>query len=307
MQSDIIRIGTRASPLAMAQAQETARLLVSSGRTSEAVRIVPIRTSGDRIQDRPLAEAGGKGLFTKEIEEALLAGEIDIAVHSAKDVPASLPDGLELGAFLKREDARDAFIGRDAPEIDALPQGAKVATSSPRRRAMLLRYRKDLQVIDIRGNVDTRLRKLSEGYADATLLAIAGLRRLGLGNRASSLIGTDIFVPAVGQGAIAIEMRSGDVRISEALAGIAHGDTSIAVEAERAFQAALGGSCRTPIGGHAVIEGGRVLFHGIIVTPDGQSALETHRQGEPGDARRLGREAGEELARLGGPRFFDKA
>ncbi len=305
MQSTTLRIGTRGSPLARAQAEEVAQALRGAHRDADiAVAIVPIRTTGDRLTDRPLLEAGGKGLFTKEIEEALLAGEVDIAVHSAKDMPTVLPPGLELAGCLPREDARDAFIGRAVRTFSELPQGAVLGTSSLRRRALALRRRPDLRVVEFRGNVGTRLQKLEEGIADATLLAMAGLRRLDLADHATAILGVSEFVPAVGQGAIAIELREGDNETMEFVAPILDGDTGLAVAAERAFLEVLDGSCRTPIGGHATIVDGAMTFRGIIVTPDGRIAHEMERSGPAGDALRLGREAGMELARRGGPDFF---
>jgi hydroxymethylbilane synthase len=243
-----LRIGTRGSPLALAQAHMTrAALAAAQGVAEDAIEIVTIRTSGDRIQDRPLAEAGGKGLFTKEIEEALLAGIVDLAVHSAKDMPTVLPGGLMLAACLPREDVRDAFISRGAPSLRELPQAAVVGTASLRRQAMVKRLRPDVSVVPLRGNVETRIRKLEAGEVDATLLALAGLKRLGLADKATALLDVQEFLPAVGQGAITIEARSDDARIRELLARIDHADTSTALACERAFLAVLDGSCRTPI------------------------------------------------------------
>jgi hydroxymethylbilane synthase len=305
LQSTTLRIGTRDSPLARAQAEEVAQALREAHREADvAAIIVPIRTTGDRLTDRPLLEAGGKGLFTKEIEEALLAGEVDIAVHSAKDMPTLLPPGLELAGCLPREDPRDAFIGRGMRSFAELRQGAVLGTSSLRRRALALRRRPDLRIVEFRGNVGTRLRKLEEGIADATLLAMAGLRRLDLAGHVTAILDIAEFVPAVGQGAIAVELREGDNETSALVASILDADAGLAVAAERAFLAVLDGSCRTPIGGHATIADGTMTFRGIIVTPDGRTAHETERRGRAGDALRLGREAGAELARRGGPDFF---
>jgi hydroxymethylbilane synthase len=305
LQSTTIRIGTRGSPLARAQAVEVAEALREAHRDADlAVAIVPIRTAGDRLTDRPLLEAGGKGLFTKEIEEALLAGEVDIAVHSAKDMPTLLPAGLELAGCLPRQDARDAFIGRSVRHFADLPQGATLGTSSLRRRALALRRRPDLKVVEFRGNVGTRLQKLEEGIADATLLAMAGLHRLDLVDHATAILDAGDFVPAVGQGAIAVELREGDIETMEFVAPILDADAGLAVAAERAYLAVLDGSCRTPIGGHATITAGVMSFHGIIVTPDGRTAHEIDRRGPAGDALRIGRDAGAELARRGGPDFF---
>jgi hydroxymethylbilane synthase len=291
-----LRIGTRGSPLALAQAHMTrAALAAAHGWSEEEVEIVTIRTSGDRIQDRPLAEAGGKGLFTKEIEEALLAGTVDLAVHSAKDMPTVLPGGLMLAACLPREDVRDAFISRSAPSLRELPQGAVVGTASLRRQAMVKRLRPDVSVVPLRGNVETRIRKLEAGEVDATLLALAGLKRLGLADKATALLDVEEFLPAVGQGAITIEARSDDARIRELLARIDHTDTSTALACERAFLAVLDGSCRTPIAGHAVLERDAITFRGMILRPDGSEAHETSRSGKRRDAKALGADAGAEL------------
>ena len=305
MQTAAIRIGTRGSPLALAQANEAARLLTTNrGLAKDAVAIVPIRTSGDTITDRPLIEAGGKGLFTKEIDEALLDGRVDLAVHSAKDMPTRLADGLTIAACLSREDVRDAFLSSAALTLAALPKGAVLGTSSLRRKALALRLRPDLEVVDMRGNVETRIRKLAEGAADATLLAVAGLRRLGLVDRAASLIDAEAWLPAVGQGAIAIVTRKDDATARALAAAIDDCDTSLAIAAERAFLGVLDGSCRTPIGGLARIEKGALLFRGIIVKPDGSAAHEAERRGAVGDGERIGADAGAELARRGGPDFF---
>ncbi len=305
MQTAAIRIGTRGSPLALAQANETARLLVGAcGLDPAAVSIVPIRTSGDAITDRPLIEAGGKGLFTKEIDEALLAGRVEIAVHSAKDMPTRLPEGLVIAACLRREDVRDAFLSNVAKTLAELPKGAVLGTSSLRRKALALRARPDLKVVDMRGNVETRIRKLGEGAADATLLALAGLRRLGLADGATSLIDTDDWLPAVAQGAIAIVTRTGDAASRTLATRIDDRDTSLAVAAERAFLEVLDGSCRTPIAALARIDGDRLRFRGIIVKPDGSAAHEVERNGAAGDGEKIGAEAGAELARRGGPDFF---
>jgi len=298
------RIGTRGSPLALAQAHMTrAALVAAHGWSEDMVAIEVIRTSGDRIQDRPLSEAGGKGLFTKEIEEALLARAIDLAVHSAKDMPTVLPDGLMLAACLPREDVRDAFISRKADSLRALPHGAIVGTASLRRQAMVKRKRPDLTIVPLRGNVETRLRKLDEGVADATLLALAGLKRLGLADAVTAVLDVNEFLPAVGQGAIGIETRADDARTCELLAAINHADTFSALAAERAFLAVLDGSCRTPIGGHATISG-RLRFRGMVVKPDGSEAFEATREGDVRDAEKLGADAGAELKGRAGPDFF---
>jgi hydroxymethylbilane synthase len=290
-----IRIGTRGSPLALAQAHMV-RTALTAQNTAQ-IEIVTIRTSGDRIQDRPLSEAGGKGLFTREIEEALLAGSIDLAVHSAKDMPTLLPEGLMLAACLPREDVRDAFIGRKAGSLRELPQGAVVGTASLRRQAMVKRLRPDISTIVLRGNVETRLRKLEAGEVDATLLALAGLKRLGLADRATALLDAQEFLPAVGQGAITLEAREDDARTRALLAKIDHPDTSVALACERAFLAVLDGSCRTPIAGHAMLKGDAISFRGMILRPDGSQAFETSRTGNRRDAVALGADAGAELKR----------
>jgi hydroxymethylbilane synthase len=297
-----IRIGTRGSPLALAQARMTRDALAAQG--AGEIEIVTIRTSGDRIQDRPLSDAGGKGLFTKEIEEALLGGSIDLAVHSAKDMPTALPDGLMLAACLPREDVRDAFISGSAKSLRELPHGAVVGTASLRRQAMVRRLRPDISTAVLRGNVETRLRKLEAGEVDATLLALAGLKRLGLADKATALLDAQEFLPAVGQGAITIEAREDDARTRELLAKIDHADTSVALACERAFLAVLDGSCRTPIAGHAVLDGDTISFRGMILRPDGSEAFETSRTGHRRDAVALGADAGAELKGRAPPDFF---
>jgi hydroxymethylbilane synthase len=304
-QSHTLRIGTRGSPLALAQAQETKRRLREAhGLADDAIDIIAIKTSGDRIQDRALAEAGGKGLFTKEIEEALLAGTIDLAVHSSKDMPTLLPDGLVLSAFLPREDVRDALVAAHAGSIAALPRGARVGSASLRRQALLKKLRPDLAVELIRGNVETRIRKVEDGTYAATLLALAGLKRLGLAAHARAILDVETFPPAVGQGAICIETRDEDASTRGLLAAIDHAETTTALAAERAFLAVLDGSCRTPIAGHARLVEGRLRFHGMILRPDGSESFEAHRTSAPSDAVAMGRDAGEELRRRAPPGFF---
>ena len=301
-----LRIGTRGSPLALAQARETqARLMAAHGMPEHAFEIVVITTSGDRIQDRPLSEAGGKGLFTKEIEEALLERRIDIAVHSSKDMPTQLPDGLELSAFLPREDARDAFIGKAARIIADLPEGAKVGSSSLRRQALIRRLRPDLDVVMFRGNVQTRLRKLDEGVAAGTILAYAGLKRLELEHVITDLMPLDRFPPAPGQGAIGIESRIGDRDVETMLTAIHDAPTGQALACERAFLAALDGSCRTPIAGHAVITDNRLVFAGLIISPDGTQSHEIKAEGPADEAALIGDEAARTVRAKAGEDFFD--
>ena len=280
------------------------RLAAALTRGPESIQIKVIRTSGDVIQDRPLSDEGGKGLFTKEIEEALIAGAIDLAVHSAKDMPTLLPRGLMLAACLPREDARDVFISRKARSIADLPQGATVGTSSPRRQAIVKRARPDVKVTLLRGNVETRLRKLDDGAADATILALAGLKRLGLADRATMIMSIDEFLPAAGQGAIAIEARESDEATRTVLAAIDDADTSIALACERAFLIVLDGTCRTPIAGHATLFGPSLQFRGLIAKPDGSAAHDIAGTGNRADAIKIGADAGRELKRRAGSGFF---
>jgi len=300
-------IGTRGSPLALVQANEVRRRLAEAhGVPEDRFGIRVIKTSGDAIQDRPLYEAGGKGLFTKEIELALLAGEIDLAVHSAKDVPTFLPDGLWLSCWLPREDPRDVFISFKANTLRELPAGSSVGSSSPRRRALVAKLRPDLKLVSIRGNVETRLRKLESGEADATILALAGLNRLGLQDKATAIFDADEFLPAAGQGAIAIETRRDDERANALVAAIDDKNTEAAVAAERGFLALLDGSCRTPIAAHAIVEGERIRFRGLIVSPDGQEAYEAVREGLRSEAAQLGADAAREVRERAGEKFFTR-
>jgi hydroxymethylbilane synthase len=302
-----LRIGSRGSPLALVQAREVQRRLAAAcGLAAEQIEIKVIRTTGDAIQDRPLAEAGGKGLFTKEIEEALLAGAIDLAVHSSKDMPTVLPAGLVLAAFLPREDVRDAFVSSKAKSLHALPQGAMLGTASLRRQALAKRLRPDLRVVPLRGNVETRLRKIDAGEADATLLAVAGLKRLGLLSAATAVLEIDEFLPAVGQGAIGLETRANDDATRALVAKVNDADTATALTAERAYLAELDGSCRTPIAGHARVAGGIVSFRGIVAKPDGSEAHEVSREGSVSDAAALGAAAGRELKVRAGSGFITR-
>jgi hydroxymethylbilane synthase len=299
------RIGTRGSPLALAQAHETrARLMAAHGLPESAFAITVIETTGDRVQDRPLGQIGGKGLFTKEIETALLDGTIDIAVHSMKDVPTVLPDGLALIAFLPREDVRDAFLSYGHDAIAALPSGAVVGTSSLRRRAQLLHRRPDLTIVEFRGNVQTRLRKLRDGVAGATFLAMAGLRRLGLADLPATPVEPGDMLPAVAQGAIGIEARAGDGVSAALLSAIADAATAVRLSCERAFLAGLDGSCQTPIAGLALLDDDRIAFRGQIVRPDGSESLDCALDGPAGDAARIGAEAAAALRGRAGPGFL---
>lgn len=305
MQSNPLRIGTRGSALALAQAHETRqRLMAAHSLPEEAFEIVVIKTSGDKIQDRPLSEVGGKGLFTKEIEEAMLDHRIDLAVHSSKDMPTVLPDGLALTAFLPREDVRDAFLSPKAKTLQELPEGAVVGSSSLRRQAMIKRLRPDIEVVMYRGNLQTRLRKLADGEVDATLLAYAGLKRLGLDGEVTSLLETDVFLPAVGQGAICIESRAEDTKTLEMLAAIHDEDTQVRLDAERAFLGVLDGSCRTPIGGLALLDGDTIELKGIVLKPDGSEAHDAVLSGSRSEAVTLGQAAGKALKEKMGPGFL---
>jgi len=299
-----IRIGTRGSALALAQAHEVRDRLSAVYRDKVSFEIVIIKTTGDKILDRALAAVGGKGLFTKELEESLLDNTIDIAVHSMKDMQAVLPGGLEIGCVLPREDVRDAFISPVAKSLRDLPSGSIVGTASIRRESFIRHKRPDLKMILFRGNVQTRLRKLEEGEAHATLLAAAGLRRLGLADRITQLIPVEDMLPAPGQGAIGIELRSNDEDMKEIISAINDRDTFIAVEAERAFLSQLDGSCRTPIAALARVDGEALSFKGVILTPGGARIYETERKGDVKDAAALGKDAAHELYERGGKDVF---
>ena len=296
-----IRIGTRGSPLALAQAYETRdRLMAAHGLESDAFAIFTFTTTGDAIRDRPLSEIGGKGLFTKELEEALFAGTIDLAVHSMKDMPAKLPLGLDIAALLPREDPREAFISLSSTSLNELPQGAILGSSSVRRTAQALYVRPDLRSVQCRGNVQTRLKKLQDGVADATFLAVAGLNRLGLSDKITSIMSMDEMLPSVAQGAIGIQTNSHDEATRRLVLPLDHGPTSTAVICERAFMAALDGSCRTPIAGHAIIEDGRLKFRGEALTLDGKHVFRVSREGPLLDGFKMGQDAGEDVKARGG-------
>lgn len=304
-----LKIGTRGSPLALAQAHETRRrLMAAHGLPEEAFEIAVIHTTGDNraliAADRPLKEIGNKGLFTKEIEEALIAGRIDIAVHSMKDMPTVQPEGLVLDCYLPRADVRDAFVSPRFGGIADLPQGATVGSSSLRRRAQLALRRPDLKLVEFRGNVQTRMRKLDEGVADATFLAMAGLTRLGMLEVARSAIAPEEMLPAVAQGAIGVERRQADDRVAALLAAIHDRETGERLAAERAFLARLDGSCETPIAGLAVISGGELWLRGEILRPDGSASVAGERRGPVADGAAIGRSLAEELLDRAGPGFF---
>jgi hydroxymethylbilane synthase len=303
-----IRIGTRGSPLALVQANDVRRRLAAAHRRPESdFEITIIKTSGDRIQDRPLAEVGGKGLFTKELEEALLADQIDLAVHSMKDVATVLPERLTIAAVLEREDVRDAFISIAHRSLAEVPKGARVGTSSLRRQAQVLRARPDLSVVGFRGNVETRLAKLEQGIAVATFLAVAGLNRLGKADRITAPIAVDDMLPAVAQGAVGIEIRADDTATRALVASLDHTATHTAVACERAFLAVLDGSCRTPIAGLATVSGATIAMKGEVVSPDGRRWHDISLSGSVNDAGSIGTEAGRALAAKLPSNFFETA
>ena len=309
MATPLLRIGTRGSPLALIQAEAIRSALAAAHpplAESGALEIVTIRTTGDVVRDRTLAAIGGKGLFTKEIEAALLVREIDLAVHSLKDMATQLPDGLAIACHLPRADPRDAFVASRAKRLLDLPQGAVVGSSALRRQAQLLRARPDLRIVPLRGNVETRLGKVSDGKVDATLLAVAGLARLGVESRITEILSTELMLPAPAQGTIAAETRAGDDRVLRYLKPLDDGPTAARSTAERALLAALDGSCRTPIAALAEIDGGgRLSLHARIIRPDGTQCHEARLSGAVADAARIGQEIGARLRAEAGPGFFD--
>jgi hydroxymethylbilane synthase len=295
-----LRIGTRGSPLALAQAHLVRRLLAAAhGVAEDQIAVEVIQTSGDRLKEAPLSEVGGKGLFSKEIEDALNAGAIDIGVHSSKDMATTLPGRLFLPAFLEREDIRDAFVSLTAKSLDAMPRGALFGTSSIRRAAQVLRHRPDLKIVPFRGNVDTRLRKLADGVAAATLLAVAGLNRLGRASEITDYLDPRRFPPAPAQGAICVEARADDTRTIEIVAPLNHVPTATAVTAERALLRELDGSCRTAIGVFTTLDGATIALSGEILAPDGKSWVDGEHSGT--SAETVGAELGRHLRALAGP------
>jgi hydroxymethylbilane synthase len=299
MKSPFIKLGTRGSPLALAQAHAVKRQLAERHNLpDEAIEIIIIKTTGDQIQDRALAEAGGKGLFTKELDQALIDGKIDCAVHSSKDLPTFIPAAIDITAFPQREDPRDAFISTKARTLMDLPHGATLGSASLRRQSMALRLRPDLNIVLLRGNVETRLRKVETGEIDATLLALAGLNRLGLTQHVTSILDLHDFIPAVGQGAVAITSRRDDDDMRSALAQINHAPTAYAVTAERAFLTVLDGSCRTPIGGYAHISDQQLRFIGIVLSKNGSRVFQSDHIGVPEDATQIGEYAAQKILDL---------
>jgi len=308
LQTKKIKIGTRGSPLALWQANHVRDLLAAANdMPSGDIELEIFKTAGDRIQDQALRDFGGKGLFTKEIEDALTDGLIDLAVHSMKDVQTELPQGLSIPCILPREDVRDAFISLTAKSVSELPKGSKVGTSSLRRQAQLFRLRPDLTVVTYRGNVETRLQKLKDGVADATFLAAAGLKRLGYEKHITALIEPSEMLPAVAQGAIGIEICAGDTTIEQLVAPLNDVATNLKVTTERAFLKALDGSCRTPIAGLATLNDNRLDFTGQILKPDGSEAHELSVSGKPAEAIELGTRVGRELLERGGPNFLESS
>lgn len=303
-----LTIGTRGSPLALAQAHEVRnRLMEAHGLTESCFVIEIISTAGDRIQDRSLSAVGGKGLFTEEIEDKLLSGALHIAVHSSKDMPTRLPDGLELSTFLPREDVRDAFLSHKASSLMTLPEGAVVGTASLRRQAMVRRLRPDLTVVNFRGNVQTRMQKLQDNVVDATLLACAGLNRLNLAEHVTEALDPEQFVPAIGQGAVCIEIRSDAHDVRALLNAIHHPQTALELATERSFLRELDGSCRTPIAGRAICDGITIAFHGMVLSPDGETAFAVQPNRpitSAADAVSLGQSAGEEMRAKAGDQFL---
>ncbi|NCX20778.1 MAG: hydroxymethylbilane synthase [Rhodobacteraceae bacterium] len=299
-------MGTRGSPLALAQAHETrARLSQAFDLEESCFEIIVIKTTGDRVLDRPLKEIGGKGLFTREIEDDLLSGRIDIAVHSMKDMPTEQPNGLILDTYLPREDVRDAFVSLTKNSMDALEAGQKLGSSSLRRKAQLMLARPDLEVVEFRGNVQTRLKKLEDGVADATFLAAAGLNRLGLSHIAKSFLDPDVMLPAVAQGAIGIERRSEDTRVAEILSAIHDTPTGQRLAAERAFLRGLDGSCETPIAGLAELNGSTLRLRGEVLRPDGSEAINDDQSCPIEDAETLGSEMANKILNTTPKNFFD--
>jgi hydroxymethylbilane synthase len=305
-----VRIGTRGSPLAMAQAYETRRRLQENFPElceDGAIEICVLKTQGDMILDKSLMELGGKGLFTKELDVALLADEVDICVHSMKDVPTWIPEGTVLPCTLPREQTNDAFIYKDGSvkTIEDLPDNSVIGTASLRRQSQLMAKNPTFKCVNFRGNVQTRLRKLEDGVVDATLLAIAGLKRMDMDGCATSVLDWDEMLPAVAQGAIGIQCRSDDERSLKYIDALNHVDTKVCIDCERAFLEALDGNCKTPIAGQARIVDGKIQFRGLIAMPDGSQKFETESSGEIADAKTIGREAGEKLKAEAGDLFFD--
>jgi len=301
---NVLRIGTRGSPLALTQTNTViAQLMAAHPRLQGqgAIETVVIKTTGDRVQEVVLAALGGKGLFTKELDEALLAGRIDLAIHSMKDVPTFLPNGIALSTIMEREDVRDAFVSSKATSLAMLPRNAIVGTASTRRKAQILARRGDLRVVPLRGNVDTRIAKIAKGEADATLLAVAGLRRLGKADVAAEVLPTDVILPAVGQGALAATWREGDKRVNAFVRTLVDTATDLAIRVERAMLAVLDGSCQTPIAGLATVAGDSLTLKGLLAHPEGAEIVESESSGPCTDPEAIGRRVANELLHKAGP------
>jgi len=303
--TDLIRIATRKSPLAVWQAEHVAAAL---RRVHDGLRVelVPMSTKGDKLLDAPLAKIGGKGLFVKELEHALLEGRADIAVHSMKDVPVDFPDGLHLPVIMEREDPRDAFVSQRYATLDVLPTGAAVGTSSLRRRCQLLGLRPDLKILDLRGNVNTRLGKLDGGDFDAIVLAAAGLRRLGMGDRIAESLAPEALLPAIGQGAIGIECRQHDVAVESCIAPLNHGLTAARVAAERAMNHTLSGGCQVPVAGFAEESDGQLHLRGLVGSLDGQTVLREEATAPVAQAQTMGRDVAEALLARGAAAILEE-
>lgn len=305
MSDNVIRIATRKSPLALWQAEFVKAELIKH-HPGLKVELVKMVTQGDKILDTPLAKVGGKGLFVKELEVGMMEGSADIAVHSMKDVPVEFPEGLHLAVICEREDPRDAFVSNTYNHFDELPQGAKVGTSSLRRECQIRARRPDLEIISLRGNVNTRLKKLDDGEYDAIILAAAGLKRLGFEDRIKHEIETTDSLPAVGQGAVGIECRIDDERVNALIAPLNHNETSIRVRAERAMNNRLEGGCQVPIGGYSEIDYGVIVLRGLVGRPDGTEVVRGDISGKPEDAEELGRILAEDLLSRGAKEILDE-
>ena len=303
--SNTLKIATRKSPLALWQAEEVARMLTHYHPELQ-VELVTMTTQGDKILDTPLAKIGGKGLFVKELEVGMLEGSADIAVHSMKDVPMAFPEGLHLAVVLEREDPRDAFVSNSYKNLDELPLNSRVGTCSLRRQTQLKEARPDIEILDLRGNVNTRLAKLDNGDYDAIILAAAGLKRLGFEERISAVIPTTQSLPAIGQGAIGIECRSDDERVNRLLAPLNHPQTALRLQAERAQNTRLNGGCQIPIGGYAELQGDQIQLRGLIGFPDGSRIFRAERSGNQKDAEAIGIQVAEDLLAQGGDKVLQQ-
>ena len=302
---NIIRIGTRGSLLALQQTQGIADR-IAARHPDLAIEIVTIKTTGDKMQDVALAKIGGKGVFVKEIEDAMLRGEIDLAVHSLKDVPSEIPEGLCIGAVPEREDARDVLISREGRTLEAMPKGAQIATGSLRRGIQLKHRYPDCEVVSIRGNLDTRIKKLETQGLDGVILAAAGLARLGWTERISQFIAEEIMIPAIGQGALALEIRKDDYDIQQKIAFLNHEESAVAVEAERAFLKVFGGGCQLPIAAHAKVCGGYLSLTGLIGSPDASTVIRSEESGSTAECIQIGERLGKRLLEQGGREILEK-